>query len=85
MPVRSPGKAMPTMLLRRLDQVAVVHRGRRAHRAQDLAIFTDDEVEELCALAHKADTAKRLGQPVAWTAEEQIVLCRLEPKRAMTQ
>jgi hypothetical protein len=73
---------MPSTLVKRLEQVAAVQRQRRAHRSKrDLAIFTDDEVEELCQLARKADTAKRLGQPVEWTADEILILDRLEATR----
>jgi hypothetical protein len=73
---------VPTTLLKRLDQVATVHRQRRARRLQqDLAIFTDAEVEALCELAHKADAANRTGQQVDWTGEERVMLDRLEAKR----
>jgi hypothetical protein len=76
---------MSTTLLKRLEQVAAVDGQRRARQAQDLAIFTDDEVEELCALAQNVETAQRLGQPVVWTAEERGVLDRLEAKRNGSQ
>lgn len=73
---------MPTTLAKRLDQVEAEQRQRRGHQAQQsLAIFTDDEVEELCQLAQKADTARHPGQPVAWTADEILILDRLEAKR----
>ncbi len=76
---------MSTTLLKRLEQVAAVDGQRRARQAQDLAIFTDDEVEELCALAQNVETVQRLGQPVVWTAEERGVLDRLEAKRNGSQ
>ncbi len=47
-----------------------------------MAIFTDEELGDLCELTQKVDAAKRTGQPVAWTAEERVVLDRLEAKRA---
>ncbi len=75
---------MPTTLVKRLDQVAAAqHRQQRTHWArQELALFTDAELEALCELARTADAAKRLGQPVAWTAAELVVLERLETTRA---
>jgi hypothetical protein len=76
---------MPTTpLRRRLDQVtAEQHRRQRATRRRaDLAMFSDDEIEELCELAHKADDANRAGQPVIWTVEELLVLDRLDAKQA---
>lgn len=76
---------MPTTLVKRLDQVAAAqHRQQRTHWArQELALFTDAELEALCELARTADAAKRLGQPVAWTAEELRVLDRLGAKHGV--
>jgi hypothetical protein len=76
---------MPTApLRRRLEQVAVEqHRRQRARGGRyDLARFTDDEIEELSELAHKAKEANAAGQPVVWTAEEMLVLDRLGAKHA---
>ncbi len=76
---------MPTTALgRRLDQVtAEQHRRQRARGGHsDLARFTDDEIEELSELAHKAEAANAAGQPVAWTVEEMLVLDRLGAKHA---
>ncbi len=74
---------MPTTpLKRRLDQVAGEQQ-RRQHatrRRSDLARFTDDEIEELSELAHKAEEANAAGQPVVWTAEEMLVFDRLGAK-----
>jgi hypothetical protein len=73
-----------TPLRRRLDQVtAEQHRRQRARGGRaDLARFTDDEIEELSELAHKAEEVNAAGQPVAWTAEEMLVLDRLGAKHA---
>jgi hypothetical protein len=73
-----------TPLRRRLEQVAVEqHRRQRARGGRfDLAHFTDEELEELRELAHKADTANRVGQPVVWTAEEILLLDRLGAEHA---
>ncbi len=82
---RNGGKVMlTTALRRRLEQVAVEqHRRHRVMRRQyDLARFTDDEIEELSELAHKAEEVNAAGQPVAWTAEEMLVLDRLGAKHA---
>ncbi len=74
---------MPTTPLgRRLEQVAVEqHRRQRVMRRHyDLAHFTDDEIEELSELAHKAERANAAGRPVVWTAEEMLVFDRLGAK-----
>jgi hypothetical protein len=75
---------MSRPMLKRLEQVAAVQRQRRPYRSQHgLAVFTDEDLEELSGLARKAETAKRLGQPVDWAAEEILILDRLEAKRRM--
>jgi hypothetical protein len=79
---------MPTTALgRRLERVTTEqHRRQRARGGRyDLARFTDDEIEELGELAHKAERANAAGQPVAWTVEEMLVLDRLGAKHAARQ
>ena len=73
-----------TALGRRLDQVTAKQQRRQrvTRRSYDLAMFTDEEVEELSDLALKAEDANRAGQPVTWTAEELVVLDRLGAKHA---
>jgi hypothetical protein len=75
---------MPTTALgRRLERVtAEQHRQQRARGGRyDLARFTDDEIEELSELAHKAERANAAGQSVVWTVEEMLVLDRLGTKQ----
>ncbi len=71
-----------TALRRRLGRVtAEQHRRQYAtRRRSDLARFTDDEIEELSELAHKAERANAAGRPVVWTAEEMLVFDRLGAK-----
>ncbi len=75
---------MPTTALgRRLDQVTAEQRRQRATRRRaDLGMFSDEELEELCELAHKAEEANAAGQPVEWTVEELTVLDRLGEQQA---
>ncbi len=71
---------MPTTRLgRRLDRVRAEQRRRqrtRRHR-DDLAMFSDEDLDELGQLACKAEACTAMGQPVVWTVEEQAVLERL--------
>ena len=45
-------------------------------------MFTDEELDELSELARSAEDAAATGQPVAWTAEELLILDRLGAKQA---
>jgi hypothetical protein len=76
---------MPTTRLgRRLDQVAT-EQHRQQHttrRRDDLALFSNEELDELSELAQKAEACSLIGQPVVWTAEELLILDRLGAKQA---
>jgi hypothetical protein len=68
-----------TAMGRRLDRVRTEqHRQQRTRRHRhDLAMASDDEMDELGQLACTAEACTAMGQPVVWTVEEQAVLERL--------
>ena len=76
-------RGKPSVLIRTSKlEVALARRAgpRRPHL--DLSVFSDEEIDELAALAERVEAA---GGTPAWTADELAVFSHLEAKIAVAK
>ena len=71
-------RGQPSVLLRTSKlEAALARRAGPRHPRLDLSVFSDEEIDELAALAAKVGGA---GGTPEWTVDDLAVLARLEAK-----